>query len=60
MLLFKKESWELRLALPESSWTVDSDVKGNLLEKVSMALLSRLEKIDRLQPQTSSQLTSNI
>ena len=34
------------LALHESSWTIDSDFKGNLLESVSIALIRRLEKLE--------------
>ena len=46
MLLFQQGSWEVRLALPESSWTIDSDVKGALLERVSFALMNRLEQLE--------------
>jgi hypothetical protein len=34
------------MALPESSWKIDSDVKGDLLERVSLAFLARLEQIE--------------
>ena len=46
MLMFQQGSWEMRLALPESSWKVDSDVKGVLLKRVSMAFLVRLEQLE--------------
>jgi UDP-GlcNAc:undecaprenyl-phosphate GlcNAc-1-phosphate transferase len=46
MLMFQQGSWEIRMALPESSWKIDSDVKGDLLESVSLALLVRLEQIE--------------
>ena len=46
MLLFQHGAWEVRMALPESSWKIDSDVKGDLLESVSLALLARLEQIE--------------
>ena len=36
----------MQLALPESSWTTDSDVKGDLFERVSMALMTRLEELE--------------
>ena len=39
------EYWQVRMALPESSWNVDSDVKGNLLERVSIAFLERLKQL---------------
>ena len=45
MLMFKQENWEVRIALPESSWKIDSDVKGDLLEKVSLAFLARLKQL---------------
>jgi UDP-GlcNAc:undecaprenyl-phosphate/decaprenyl-phosphate GlcNAc-1-phosphate transferase len=46
MIMFRQRAWEVRMALPESSWKIDSDVKGNLLEKVSMAFLVRLEQLE--------------
>ena len=46
MLMFQQESWEIRMALPESSWKIDSDVKGDLLERVSQAFLVRLEQLE--------------
>jgi len=46
MLMFQQGSWEMRMALPESSWKIDSDVKGDLLESVSLALLARLEQLE--------------
>ena len=45
-LMFKHKKWEVRMNLPESSWKIDSDVKGNLLEKVSLAFLVRLEQLE--------------
>jgi hypothetical protein len=47
MLLFRQGAWEVRLALPESSWTIDSDVKGDLLERVSLALMTRLDQLEK-------------
>ena len=46
MLMFQHEYWQVRMALPESSWKIDSDVKGSLLEKVSLAFLIRLRQIE--------------
>ena len=45
ILSFHQGSCALLLALDESSLTIDSDFKGNLLESVSMALMSRLEQL---------------
>jgi UDP-GlcNAc:undecaprenyl-phosphate GlcNAc-1-phosphate transferase len=45
IILLRKGEWEVRLAIPETSWTVDSDIKGDLLERVSMALINRLEQL---------------
>ena len=45
-LLFRKNEWEVRLALSETNWTVDSDIKNELLEHVSLAFINRLEQID--------------
>ena len=44
-LTFKKGKYEMFLALHESSWRIDSDLKGDLLERVSMALLIHLEEL---------------
>ncbi len=46
ILLFRQGVWEVRLALPELSWKIDSDVKGDLLERVSLALMKRLEQLE--------------
>jgi hypothetical protein len=45
--MFQQGAWEVRIALPESSWKTDSDVKGDLLERVSLAFLARLEQLDK-------------
>ena len=47
MIMFRRGAWEIRVALPESSWKIDSDVKGDLLERVSLAFLVRLEQIEK-------------
>mgnify|MGYP001392449196 CR=1 FL=1 len=46
ILMFQHANWEVRMNLPESSWKNDSDVKGNLLEKVSLAFLFRLKQLE--------------
>ena len=45
-LYFKQGPFKMLLALHESSWKIDSDFKGNLLERVSIALIGRLEKLE--------------
>ena len=45
ILSFRQGSCAMSLALDESSLTIDSDFKGNLLESVSMALMRRLEQL---------------
>ena len=46
ILMFQHDKWEVRMSLPESSWKIDSDVKGNLLERVTMAFLIRLKQLE--------------
>ena len=46
ILSFRQGSCAMLLALDESSLTIDSDFKGNLLESVSMALMWRLEQLE--------------
>ena len=45
ILSFRQGSCAMLLALDESSLTIDSDFKGNLLESVSMALMRRLQQL---------------
>ena len=47
MLMFQHGDWEMLMALPESSWKTDSDVKGDLLERVSLSFLVRLEQLEK-------------
>jgi len=47
MLLFHYRDWEVRVTLPESSWKIDSDIKAEMLEKVCIAFLNRLEQLDK-------------
>ena len=46
ILTFRQGSYEVLLALDESSLITDSDFKGNLLESGSMALMRRLEQLE--------------
>ena len=46
MLMFQQRSWEVRMSLPDSSWKIDSDIKGDLIERVSLAFLVRLEQLE--------------
>ena len=46
ILSFRQGSCAMLLALDESSLTIDSDFKGNLLESGSMALMRRLEQLE--------------
>ena len=36
-----------RVSLPDSSWKIDSDIKGEMLEKVCISFLIRLEQLDK-------------
>ena len=45
-LVFKQKEWEVRVTLPQHSWNIDSDVKSQLLEKVSFALMTRLQQLE--------------
>ena len=44
--MFQQGAWEVRMALPDSSWKIDSDIKGDLIERVSLAFLVRLEQLE--------------
>ena len=46
ILMFQHQKLEVRMNLPESSWKIDSDVKGDLLERVSLAFFTRLEQLE--------------
>ena len=46
IISFEHNSYELKLALNDSSWKIDSDYKEQLLELVSLALIKRLENFD--------------
>ena len=45
IISFKDNSYEVKLALNDSSWKIDSDYKEQLLELVSMALIKRLKSL---------------
>jgi len=46
MILFCQNEWEVRLALSKINWTIDSDVKHKLMERVTLALINRIKKLD--------------
>ena len=46
VLVFQHEKWVVRMFLPESSWKIDSDIKGKLLERVSFSFLVCLEQLE--------------
>ena len=45
-IIYKFRNWEIHLGLPRESWSIDSDVKGDLMEKVFNALVKRLELLE--------------
>ena len=53
-IIYRFRNWEIHLGLPRESWSIDSDVKGDLMEKVFNALVKRLELLESskvLEPQ---------
>ena len=46
VIIYKIENWEIHLSLPRESWTLDSDIKGDLMEKVSHALIRKLGEFE--------------
>ena len=46
IIIFKFEDWEIHLGLPSESWTIDSDVKADLIEKASEAFSRRLKQLE--------------
>ena len=46
IIIFKFEIWEIHLGLPQESWTIDSDVKADLMEKASEAFSMRLQQLE--------------
>ena len=54
IIIYKFRNWEIHLGLPRESWSIDSDIKGDLMEKVFNALVKRLELLESskvLEPQ---------
>ncbi|MEK9836980.1 MAG: MraY family glycosyltransferase, partial [Deltaproteobacteria bacterium] len=45
-IIYRFRNWEIHLGLPRESWSIDSDVKGDLMEKVFNALVKRLELLE--------------
>ena len=46
IIIYKIENWEIHLGLPRDSWTLDSDIKGDLIEKVSHALVRKIGEFE--------------
>ena len=46
IIIFKFNIWEIHLGLPQESWTIDSDVKADLMEKSSEAFSRRLQQLE--------------
>ena len=46
IIIYRFRNWEIHLGLPRESWSIDSDVKGDLMEKVFNALVNRLELLE--------------
>ena len=46
IIIYRFRNWEIHLGLPRESWSIDSDVKGDLMEKVFNALVKRLELLE--------------
>ena len=46
IIIYKIEKWEVHFGLPRESWSIDSDVKEDLMEKASNALVRRLEQLE--------------
>ena len=65
IVIYKIQNWEIQLGLPKESWSIDSDIKGDLMEKVSYALINKIEEfefskvIDIQQRRGSEILTSD-
>ena len=46
IIIFKIQNWEIHLGLPRESWSIDSDIKGDLIEKVSHALVRKIGEFE--------------
>ena len=47
ILSYSIDSYKVILTLDESSLKIDSDLKGNLLENISIALIRRIQQIEK-------------
>ena len=45
-MIYKIQKWEIHLGLHRESWIIDSDIKGDLMEKVSHALIKKLGELE--------------
>ena len=46
IIIYKILNWEIHIGLPRESWSIDSDIKGDLIEKVSYALVRKLVELE--------------
>ena len=46
IIIYKIENWEIHLGLLRESWSIDSDIKGDLMEKVSYALVRKIGEFE--------------
>ncbi|MEK9931658.1 MAG: hypothetical protein VW557_13045 [Rhodospirillaceae bacterium] len=46
IIIYKIQNWEIHLGLPRESWSIDSDIKGDLIEKVSHALIRKIGEFE--------------
>ena len=46
IVIYKIQNWEIHLGLPRESWSIDSDIKGDLMEKVSYALIRKIGELE--------------
>ena len=46
IIIYKIQNWEVHLGLPRESWSIDSDIKGDLMEKVAHALIRKIEEFE--------------
>ena len=46
IIIYKIQKWEIHLGLRIESWSIDSDIKGDLMEKVSYALIKKIGELE--------------
>ena len=46
IVVYKIQNWKIQLGLPIESWSIDSDIKGDLMEKVSHALVRKIGEFE--------------